>query len=371
MDTLLSRLLELEMGVEVASVADINLEKVKPLLLKKGMDTASVQLYENADEMLDQERLDGVMIGTRCSLHTPMAVKVLQRNIPLFLEKPVSTTMEELALLQKASLQSTSEVVVSFPLRYTPILKLVKEIVDSGKLGTVEHVQAVNNVPYGGVYFHSWYRNDALTGGLFLQKATHDLDYINYLLGLSPTEIGAMQSKRVFKGDKPANKYCADCDEWYTCSESPYVLKHDKLEEATGDMCSFAEDTGNHDSASILIRYETGMHAVYSQNFYARKSAELRGARLIGYNGTVEFDWYQDIVKVHMHSTPRVESYQLGTGKLPHFGGDAALALNFIKVMQGKERSFSPLRSGIQSALMCMKAEQSALNGVFQTISLE
>jgi hypothetical protein len=32
-------------------------------------------------------------------------------------------------------------------------------------------VQAINNVPYGSVYYHSWYRDPKETGGLFLQKA--------------------------------------------------------------------------------------------------------------------------------------------------------------------------------------------------------
>jgi len=43
---------------------------------------------------MDSEELDGIMIGTRCSLHTKMAVKVLERNIPLFLEKPVAASKE-------------------------------------------------------------------------------------------------------------------------------------------------------------------------------------------------------------------------------------------------------------------------------------
>lgn len=368
MNTFVDRLLELDMGVEIVAVADVDLPKTKSLLAAKGLDSFSMQYFMDADEMLDSISLDGVMIGTRCTLHTEMAVKVMKRNIPLFLEKPVATTPEELARLRLASAQSTSETVVSFPLRFTPLVRLVKDIVDSGKLGTVEHVQAVNNVPYGGVYYHSWYRDDSLTGGLFLQKATHDLDYINYLLGLRPTVISAMQSKRVFKGNKPANLACVDCEEYRSCPESPYVLKNFKHEEVTGDMCSFAVDTGNHDSASLMIRYESGMHAIYSQNFYARKSAALRGARLIGYNGTAEFDWYRDEVSVFMHHTPRVETYRLETAKLPHFGGDTALAQNFIGVLLGREKSQAPLSSGILSALMCMKAEKSAVTDTFQNI---
>jgi len=365
----IDRLLELERGVEVAAVADIDLEKAKRMLAEKGIDTESVSFYTNADEMLERERLNGVMIGTRCSLHAPMAMKVLKRNIPLFLEKPVGITLADLTILREAVEASDSKVVVSFPLRNTPLAKLVKEIVDSGRIGTVEHVQAVNNVPYGSVYYHSWYRDENETGGLFLQKATHDLDCLNYLIGLRPLTVAAMESKQVFKGDKPAGLRCGDCDEYYTCPESPYVLKRFRQEEVTGDGCAFAVDTGNHDSASILIRYETGMHAVYSQNFYARKSAGRRGARLIGYEGTIEFDWYRDEAIVHMHGAPRTETYKLDASKLPHFGGDSALAMNFIGVMKGEEKSATPLSMGISSALMCLKAEQSAVTGTYQSFS--
>ncbi len=40
--------------------------------------------------------LDGVIIGTRCSLHAAMAVKVMQRGIAVFLEKPVATSLRDL-----------------------------------------------------------------------------------------------------------------------------------------------------------------------------------------------------------------------------------------------------------------------------------
>lgn len=364
----LDRLLELDAGVEVAAVADIDTAKAASLLAEKGITAPAVRLYADADEMLEREALDGVLIGTRCKLHAEMAVKVMKRNLPLFLEKPVGITFADLQLLSEAAETSSSEVVVSFPLRNTPVARLAKEIIDSGRLGSIEHAQAVNNVPYGGVYYHSWYRDESETGGLFLQKATHDLDCLNFLLGLRPVSVSAMASKRVFKGDKPAGLRCGDCADNRVCPESPYVLKRFREEEVTGDQCAFATDTGNHDSASVLIRYETGMHAVYSQNFYSRKEAARRGARLIGYEGTVEFDWYRDEVKVFMHSTPRVETYKLEAAKLPHFGGDSALALNFIGVMEGREKSATPLSMGIASALTCLEAERSSASDTFRSI---
>jgi predicted dehydrogenase len=364
-------LLAFNEDVVLAAITDINWSKVSAQLADKGRDIADITMYSDADEMLDKEQLDGVLIGTRCSLHTVMAKKVMQRNLPLYLEKPVATTMDDLLTLKEAAEHSTSEVVVSFPLRNTALVRTVKEIVDSGKLGTIEHVQAINNVPYGGVYFHDWYRNEKETGGLFLQKSTHDFDYINYLLGLKPVAICAMKSKQIFKGNKPAGLHCKDCEEYKSCPESPYVLKHIKAEPdmyIQGDMCSFAVDTGNEDSGSAIIQYETGMHVSYSQNFFARKEAAARGARLLGYKGTLEFDFNTEAIKVYMHNTPRVETYQLDSSQMSHGGGDAVLVDNFIQVMQGKAKSETPLSDGLLSALMCLKATHSSETHTFKTI---
>ena len=170
-------------------------------------------------------------------------------------------------------------------------------------------MQAINNVPYGRVYFQSWYRNEEETGGLFLQKATHDLDYIQAVLGQNPISVCAMTSKQIFKGNKSAGLKCMDCEDNRTCLEST-VGAAEEL-DPTWQYCCYAEDTGNEDSGSALFRYESGMHMSYSQNFFIRRGAAARGARFMGYKGTVDFDFYTGLVKVYMHHTARVETYDL------------------------------------------------------------
>lgn len=329
---------------------------------------SGARLYTDYKEMLEKEALDAVAIGTRCSLHTQIAMDVLKLGLPLFLEKPVSTSYEDLDRLYQAGLKSSSQVVVSFPLRGSELVVLAKEIIDSGKLGAIEHVQAVNNVPYGGIYYQGWYRDEQETGGLFLQKSTHDFDYINFLLGQKPVMIAAMNSKQIFKGDMPAGLYCKDCAKKETCPESAVQKTRDEM-FVPGEQCCFAADTGNEDSGSALVRYESGMHAVYSQNFFARNGAQARGARLLGYKGTLEFDFYTGVLKVYMHHTNRTETYTLGESE-GHHGGDAALARNFVDVVNKNAKSQFDLNAGIFSALMCLRARQSAQSNTFQTIDL-
>jgi predicted dehydrogenase len=362
-------------NVNIAAVADPNAEKVKAQLEGLNCDSARIRFYADADSMLAKESLDGVMIGTRGHLHVELAKKVLALGLPLYLEKPVATTLESLYELHEANQKSKSPVVVSFPLRVTPLVKLAKEIIDSGKLGTIEHIQAFNYVPYGGVYYHYWYRDESYDGGIWLAKTTHDFDYISYLLGQKPVSVLAMESKQVFKGTKPAGLACKDCEDQFTCLESPYTqflageTSHPERPAWEPYLCAFATDTGNHDSGSAMVRYESGAHVVYTQNFFARKSAAKRGAILTGYKGTVEFDWYKDELIVHMHHTPHVEQHSIKPAQGDHFGGDIELARNFIGVMQRKETSRAPLEAGIQSALLCMKAAHSAKTQTLQDVS--
>ncbi len=352
--------------VTVAAICDIRNDQIKEEFIKKGIELP--HFYASSEELLKQVDLDGVLIGTRCSQHASYAAKVLTRSrLPLFLEKPVATNEQDLLQLKQAYEKYQNEIVVSFPLRLSPLVQLAKELLISDKIGAVAHVQAYNNVPYGSVYFQSWYRDEQETGGLFLQKATHDFDYINYLLDQKPISICAMKSKQVFKGNKPAGLTCEECTDKATCPESAF-LKRQRGEEPKGEYCAFAVDTGNEDSGSAIIRYESGMHVNYSQNFIARRSAELRGARLIGFKGTIEFDFTTSQLDVHLHHEPRKETYKIDSKEKGHAGGDTKLAQNFLDLMQGKGKSNSPLEAGLLSAWMCIKARESSETDRFQSI---
>lgn len=326
------------------------------------LEIGEAAVEPDVDALLERRDLDGVLIGTRCNLHAPYAAKVLARGLPLFLEKPVATSWEQLAELEAAAAEAASPVVVSFPLRVSAMCRLAKQILDSGVIGPLGQVQAVNNVPaYAAGYYHGWMRDEAETGGLWLQKATHDFDYLNYLVGERPVRLCALETKNVFRGDMPLGLRCHDCER-ADCPERPSATE--------SWLCSFAPDTGNHDSASAIVQYASGLHAVYTQNFYTRRGAAARGARLIGYRGTIDFDWYRDELVVHHHHEPRVERHGFQSSpEEGHHGGDAALARAFLDAIVGKEASPAPLEAGLLSARMCLDARESCRTGAFRELA--
>ena len=79
--TMLQAFREIEADISVAAVADPRWEQIKeenagdPLF-------AEARYFENADALLGGCEPDGVFIGTRCPLHTPLAVEVPEAGYP-------------------------------------------------------------------------------------------------------------------------------------------------------------------------------------------------------------------------------------------------------------------------------------------------
>jgi predicted dehydrogenase len=362
-------------GVSIRAVADPDTESARQRLTMVG--NARARVYPSADAMLeDQADYDGVVIGTRCHLHTRMAIKVASVGLPLFLEKPVAISLKEIGALQEAFRGREDEVVVSFPLRHTPLFSKALEVVKSGALGTINQIQAINNVPYGGVYFGQWYRNYDQTGGLWLQKATHDFDCINLLAGSQPVGVAAMESRRVYGGEKPHDLRCSVCDETNTCPESPQNLArrgddggmYQDSDDRTDHWCAFSREIQNHDAGSALIMYENGIHASYSQNFLSRRSAYRRGATVVGYEATLEFDLAPMELRIIHHRSEKVEHLRVNIEDDGHAGGDRILAESFLDLVKGRAKPNASLRDGLLSAAICLAARESARTKTFQRV---
>ncbi|MCL5271126.1 MAG: Gfo/Idh/MocA family oxidoreductase [bacterium] len=359
--------------VKVTAIADRRAAEIRE---QAERDFPGVRVYDKPAEMLERETFDGIMIGTNCDTHAEFACLAAPRGVPIFLEKPVGTTLEQLRCLKAIVEASGVPVVVSFPLRYTTLGQNLKEVVDSGAIGTVEHVQYLNNVNYGDVYFYAWYRDHDIIGGLFLQKAVHDFHLMNFLLDEHPSQVAAMNSRRVYGGDKDHDLECHTCDEREECPESSrnlYFMRAEGQKIGAGTRrCVFSNGHKNEDNGSALLQYPSGRQAVYSQNFFARKSAITRGGVLVGYKGTIEFDFYTSEIKVIYHHRPRVDTINVSQSAGSHLGGDLNMLLHYFDILRGKSPTTgSPIREGIASALTALKARESAESRTFREIDYD
>jgi len=361
-----------EPDIRVVGIVDPNEKAAREKLDE--CDRADVVFYKSLDEMVRKGKLDALAVGTRCNLHSPTAVQAAKYDLPLYLEKPVATSMKQATALERAFENSKCQAVVSFPLRVSPLSVLARQYIEEGAVGSPDHVLGVNYVPYGTVYFDNWYRDYSITQGLFLQKATHDFDYITYLMGANIVRVMAMATwGKIFGGDKKPGLWCSKCPEADTCLESPQNRKRNGSGgRQTDHPCVFGKDIGtppdmNEDSSSALLEFASGAHGAYTQVFYSRRDSGTRGATVSGHLGTVSFDWYTNELKRVRHHEPFTDHVKAGAG-MSHFGGDAALAFDFVNLIKGKGQSRTPIQMGIQSVYACLAAKKSAITGRAVTV---
>lgn len=367
-------LLQADAEVRLAAVADPAEGDIRARLMAAGINAGGTTFFTDVDALLHRAAadLDGLLIGTRCHLHTPIAVRCAPAGLPIFLEKPVAISVEQVAALAGAFAGRDGNVVVSFPLRTSPLYDEALRIVASGRLGVVNQVQAWNYVPYGGIYFGQWYRDFDVTGGLWLQKATHDLDAVRALVGADPVRVAAVGSRRIYGGDRPPDLTCDACDRAETCPEGPTAIAARGDDGGMGrgnHACAFSSSIRHHDAGSAVVMHANGVIAGYAQNLVSRRNAGARGARVTGYLGTLEFNWYSEQLTVIDHHGREVESRKV-TVTTGHHGGDHVLARNFIDVIRGVAAPRCTLRDGLVSAAVCAAAQRSEERGTFERVDL-
>ena len=112
---------------------------------------AGVRLFKSIDELLAQDRPDGLVLATPNHLHVAQGLQCIAAQLPILLEKPIATTVMDGEQLVKAVQATGAKVLIGHHRAHSPIMAKAKEVVDSGKLG--KH-NCVNLTPWGPPTIH-------------------------------------------------------------------------------------------------------------------------------------------------------------------------------------------------------------------------
>ena len=126
-------------NVEIAALCDIVPGKAEAFAKEFGLTDAHI--YENHEEMIDNEKLDGVSVCTYNCQHCAPTVYALDHGINVLLEKPFAASMEDAVTMMKAEKRSGKILTIGFQPRFDINMKLIKKIVESGELGRIYYIQ--------------------------------------------------------------------------------------------------------------------------------------------------------------------------------------------------------------------------------------
>ncbi|MBS7806434.1 Gfo/Idh/MocA family oxidoreductase [Variovorax sp. PCZ-1] len=151
---------------------------------------AGVPYYSSIEELLAQDRPDGIVLATPNQFHVPHAMQCLEAKLPMLLEKPIAPTVKEGLSLLQACEKMQGQILMGHHRAHSPIMAKACEVVQSGQLGRIVALQGSATFFKPDHYFAEspWRRE--LGGGPILLNMIHEVHNLRMLCG----EISAVQA---------------------------------------------------------------------------------------------------------------------------------------------------------------------------------
>jgi predicted dehydrogenase len=229
--------------------------------------------FTDLQTMLAETRPDTLIVCTRDDTHADFIVAALEAGADVITEKPMATTAAMCRRILEAEKRTGRRVDVTFNYRYAPTARRLKELLLSGAIGEIASIDFhwYLDVQHGADYFRRWHAYVRHSGSLFVHKATHHFDLLNWYLDSDPQEVFARGALRHYGRMGPfRGPRCKVCEHAETCDFHINIGRDhwlDMLYEGPSredgyfrDACVFREDIDIPDTMSAAILYENGVH---------------------------------------------------------------------------------------------------------------
>ena len=388
---------------ELVGVADP--DSVRRNYIRDKFNLPEERCFTTWEHILDMPKwADAAIIATQDQLHFAPAMKAIELGYDLLLEKPAAPTPEECLQIARAAEKKGVRVVVCHVLRFTPFFRLLKQLIDEGKVGrvmNVVHVECVGNVHQSHSYVRGNWRDARTSSPMILAKSCHDLDIIQWLLDEPCTRVQSFGSLTYFcKENRPegAPEFCMDgCPVEKDCPYSALRIykdrgfpsfvrsatkKHNPTDEDVLDTirntsygkCVFQSDNNVVDHQVVNLEYKSGATVSFNMSAFNRGGRKLR---IMGTKGEITAEMNRDYVtlfdfdtreetKIMIADAVKDESIQGG-----HGGGDRGIIRSFCQLLTDSYTgcSVTDIATSVQNHLTAFAAEDARLSG--ETVQLD
>ena len=100
----------------------------------------NIQTTKYLDDVINDTKIDAVVIATPVSSHYDIATRALKKGKHILVEKPIATTVSEVNVIEKLSLENKLVAMVGHTFLFNSAVRHMKKIIDSGELGDIRYV---------------------------------------------------------------------------------------------------------------------------------------------------------------------------------------------------------------------------------------
>ena len=187
-------------GTQVVAVYDPRKDSVDTFSEKHNCEVA-----HSVDTLLSRTDIDGIVIAVPNDQHAPLAIQTLQAGHHVLLEKPMALSLNLCDEIISARDASEKVLQMGFVCRYSPAAIKAKELIESGQIGDVLHVQATllrqRGIPGIGGWFTTKERSG---GGCLIDIGVHLIDLAMHMTACKSPVRASGTCKQAFTIDSYA-----------------------------------------------------------------------------------------------------------------------------------------------------------------------
>jgi len=289
-------------------------------MLNEAKKSGADLTYSDLAPAIQQNNIDAGFVCVPNHLHIQIASQLADKGIDLFIEKPLSHTMDGVTDLISKTKENDLISLVGCNLRFHPGIQTIKELLDKDAIGKTVSVKIE-----AGSYLPGWHPDDDYEnmysareneGGGAILDFIHEIDYARWLFG-DVSSVSAM-----------AGTY--------------------------SDLELETEDLG-----AMLLEFENDLigelHVDYVQRSYSRS------CKVIGTNGTLYWEWQQGSVEEFDPEAEQWVSHRLPEWTMNDMYIDETR--HFLQSIENRDETISGLESGKSALEIALAAKRSNTEG--------
>ncbi|MCK4258206.1 MAG: Gfo/Idh/MocA family oxidoreductase [Halanaerobiales bacterium] len=155
---------------------------------KKTAEDYNIDRFSSIDELMEQG-VDGVIIASENAKHKEHVCQIAPYKVSIICEKPLATNVEDGKEMVRVCKEYGSDLGVCYPVRYLSSIREMKNKIEKGVIGEIQHITASNHGSYPG----RWFSEPELSGGgAIMDHTVHVSDIVYWMTGARPTKVVAM-----------------------------------------------------------------------------------------------------------------------------------------------------------------------------------
>lgn len=265
--------------IEFVGLSDINPGRLE--FAKEHMGV-NCPVFTDFDRMMKETKPELVIVTTMDSTHHEFIIKAMEYGADVISEKPMTTDEVKSQAILDAERRTGRKCTIGFNYRYGTLFSAIKEQLAKKPVGEITSVDFnwYLNVYHGASYFRRWHGERDKGGTLWVHKATHHFDLLNWFIDSDPVEVTAYGKlehygkNNPFRGANCRNcAYTDKCDYYWDITQSSHdmnlYVKNEKYDGYIRDNCLWRKEVDIYDKMSAQIIYANGVTVNYSLTTYS------------------------------------------------------------------------------------------------------